>query len=273
MTELQWRYFHNFRKTFKEFCIYGLNLFGYKYSPPENKISSVDLSVPPPLFNGLQLDRLQRSAAFQDAVPDYPVETPIVYNHNLDDVRKEDNIKLILVGDNPGKDEQRHFNQRYLVGQSGRVAGGFFKRNPELGIDFKENVIILNKSILHTAKTVELKHLLNCDTSDKKINSFFIESQKWMAVHTAELQKALGCEIWVVGYSQLNGKGLFHTYAETLTNIYKGLSAKKQNLVLYRHFSMNCFLNDLNKNKKNELSIAENLKILGESHRKTVLGF
>jgi len=67
----------------------------------------------------------------------YNIETPMVYNHSLDLIEEKDEIYLILVGDNPGKEEQKHSNQRYLVGHSGRVAEGFFKRHKELEIDFE----------------------------------------------------------------------------------------------------------------------------------------
>ena len=60
----------------------------------------------------------------------------------MDRLTPDDEIKLIVIGDNPGKDEQLTKNQRYLVGQAGKIADGFFKRNPELGIDFRKNVVI-----------------------------------------------------------------------------------------------------------------------------------
>ena len=89
--------------------------------------------------------------------PAYPFETTVVYNRSLDDVTKDDDIKLIVIGDNPGKDEQLAKNNRYLVGQAGKIAEGYFRRNPELGIDFRRNVIILNKTPVHSAKTAQLK--------------------------------------------------------------------------------------------------------------------
>ena len=85
---------------------------------------------------------------------DYRVETPVVYNRALDDIEIDDEIKIILVADNPGKKEQLAANNRYLVGQSGKLAEGWFKR--ELGIDFRREVLILNKTPVHTPKTAEL---------------------------------------------------------------------------------------------------------------------
>lgn len=104
---------------------------------------------------------LQKQAADADGVPAYPLETPIVYNTALDAITEDDDIRLIVIGDNPGKSEQLATNRKYLVGQAGKIAEGFFRRNPELGIDFRRNAIILNKTPLHTAKTRELAMFTN----------------------------------------------------------------------------------------------------------------
>lgn len=107
------------------------------------------------------LASLQKQAADSDGVPAYPLETPIVYNTALDAITEDDDIRLIVIGDNPGKSEQLATNRKYLVGQAGKIAEGFFRRNPELGIDFRRNAIILNKTPLHTAKTRELAMFAN----------------------------------------------------------------------------------------------------------------
>ena len=85
---------------------------------------------------------------------DYRVETAVVYNRALDEIEPDSEIKVILVADNPGKKEQLAANNRYLVGQSGKLAEGWFRR--ELGIDFRREVLILNKTPVHTPKTAEL---------------------------------------------------------------------------------------------------------------------
>ena len=107
------------------------------------------------------LKDLQKQAAIIAKTPDYPFETPIVYNLALEEISKNDEIKLIVIGDNPGKDEQLSKNNKYLVGQAGKIAEGFFKRNESLGIDFRKNVIILNKTPIHSAKTSQLKTISN----------------------------------------------------------------------------------------------------------------
>src|SRR5215471_15470666 len=83
-----------------------------------------------------QLQALQQQLV-NNRSPSYTVETPIVYNEALDDVRADSDIRLILVADNPGRREQAAENRRYLVGPSGKIAEKFFRDNPALNIDFR----------------------------------------------------------------------------------------------------------------------------------------
>ncbi len=136
MTKTQWEAFSAFRSRFRAQCAVWAETAG---TAPDGWLAS-----------------LQKEAAVADENPDYPLETPVVYNHSLDAVTENDDIKIILVGDNPGKDEQLEKNRRYLVGQAGKLGDGFFRKNPVLGIDFRKNVIILNKTPIHTAKTKQL---------------------------------------------------------------------------------------------------------------------
>ena len=68
---------------------------------------------------------LQKSLAKKDGVPEYSLDNILVYNKALDEVSENDDIKLIVIGDNPGKAEQLDQNQRYLVGQAGKIAEGY----------------------------------------------------------------------------------------------------------------------------------------------------
>ena len=219
------------------------------------------------------LETLQRSAAQKDT-PDYPVETAVVYNRALDDVSAQDEIKLIVIGDNPGKDEQLSINNRYLVGQSGKIADGFFRRNPELQTDFRKNVVILNKTPVHTAKT---HHLRSLQKANPEIAKLIEISQLWMAEHTAKLHRALWengasgkksvrsradthgtkigecfnpVQLWLVGYAELKEKGIFAPYRNALKACYAGSDAWKS-VFVYQHFSMNRFLIDLKAYQKN----------------------
>ena len=148
-----------------------------------------------------ELLKLQKEAAMDAKTPSYSFETPVVYNRALDEITENDEIKIIVIGDNPGKDEQLLKNNKYLVGQAGKLGEGFFKKNPELGIDFRKNAIILNKTPVHTAKTNQIKYLLK--NGSQEIKNLLEETQVWMAQKTAELAEKIHAEIWLVGYSEL----------------------------------------------------------------------
>ena len=251
MTEEQWKYFCDFKKVFK------------------NKVEEWRAQAP-------ELNELQREAARIAKNAEYPFETSVVYNRALDDVKPEDEIKLIVIGDNPGKDEQLAKNNRYLVGQAGKIAEGYFRRNPELGIDFRRNVIILNKTPVHSAKTNQLKTILKQGGPD--IAKLIEESQIWMAEKTAALHVALGTELWLVGYSELKDKGLFSLYRDTLKAACTAESKEVWNRVyVFQHFSMNRFTIDLGDyiNQKSaeaqkNATLESNIHELGVLHRKEI---
>lgn len=228
MTQNQWQAFVAFRDAFRTKCSEWAK-FASRLTP------------------------LATAAAEKDTPP-YVHETAVVYNCALDDITEKSEIRYIVVGDNPGKDEQLAKNNRYLVGQSGKLAANFFARNAELCAGFRQNVIILNKTPIHTAKTNHLKYLVRADS---EIAALIAESQKWMAEQTARLHIALadssaskdalvsgcasaggkdsasarasvgggelasGVELWLVGYAELKKKGIFSLYRETLAAAYE----------------------------------------------------
>ena len=208
---------------------------------------------------------LQQAAAKDAKTPDYPFETPIVYNRALDEISENDEIKLLVIGDNPGKDEQLLKNNRYLVGQAGKLGEGFFRKNPELGIDFRKNVIILNKTPVHSAKTAKLKYIAK--NGGQKIANLIEETELWMAKETAELAEKLNSEIWLVGYSELKSKGIFTKYRDQLKNY-----AEWEKIFVFQHFSMNRFSIDLKdfRQAHKELSLKEALFQLGTLHKNEI---
>lgn len=273
MTESQFSAIESFRKEYKKKC-------------EEWSAFSAEL-VP-----------LQTSASQKDTPP-YPVETPVVYNRALDEITRDDEIRLIVIGDNPGKDEQLEKNNRYLVGQSGKIAEGFFRKNPVLGIDFRTNAIILNKTPIHTAKTSHLKFLAK---NSARIAELILQSQMWLAQKTAQLHKALvvsaqsdedsdcvvgkknPCELWLVGYAELKQKGIFVPYRDALLQEYcrekncdadsAEICAAWERVFVYQHFSMNRFLIDLKEFSTaqncaafDEATLKKNLESLGAKHR------
>ena len=247
MTEKQWKAFDRFRSELRAQCEEWNSLYSGILAP------------------------LQKEAAKKDT-PDYPLETCVVYNRALDDFTPESEIKLIVIGDNPGKNEQLAKNKRYLVGQSGKIAANWFAKEAELATDFRKNVIILNKTPVHTAKTLHLRQLAKAGGA--QVQQLIQESQKWMAEKTAELHHALAaegkCQLWLVGYTELKGRGIFLGYRDFLKAQYEdGSDGVWKEVKVYQHFSMNRFLIDLRDfQKKHEgLSLAQALEALGDLHR------
>ena len=286
MTEKQWQIFCNFKEEFRK------KVEEWKNSAPE-------------------LTELQKRAAKEAKTPDYPFETPVVYNRDLDKLTKDDEIKLIVIGDNPGKDEQLAKNNRYLVGQAGKIADGFFKKNDELGVDFRKNVIILNKTPVHSAKTIQLKKMMQLGGS--KIEQLILESQLWMAEKTAEFYAAFfeaaetsfdeksSCgenpssaaelipsgenpssaansialpELWLVGYSELKGKGFFSAYRDKLKEtILNSSKAAWNSTYVFQHFSMNRFTIDLKEMCQNmDEPLLQKIHFTGKNHKEEIFG-
>lgn len=245
MNNNQWKYFCDFRNSFKQ------------------KVSEWAELVP-------GLKELQKKAALEAGSPQYSFENPLVYNTDLDKISAEDEIKLIVIGDNPGKDEQLNKNRRYLCGQAGKLADGFFKSHPELGIDFRRNVIILNKTPVHSAKTAQLKRMIK--EGGPAVEELILTSQKWMAENTARLHQELdNADLWLVGYSELKEGHFFCPYRDCLKNAYKNQPAWDR-VFVYQHFSMNRFSIDLKDFSKENpaLSIKDQLISLGTGHKNEI---
>jgi hypothetical protein len=207
--------------------------------------------------------------------PAYSIDMPVVYNRDLDAINPRSIIKLILVADNPGRREQSAENLRYLVGPSGKIAEKFFREHPELEIDFRTNVLILNKTPIHTPRTAELAELYRFEHEQQKKNTIqkAVEaSQKDMAELLLEFHKALSpIPVWIIGYSEMKKKGIFEVYTRTLQQLYAGLPRRKQEIFLFRHFSMNQFTIDLNKQKLPEETAETALKRIGTAYRTRIL--
>jgi hypothetical protein len=228
----------------------------------------------------------QQELVDRRAGPAYTVETPVVYNRALDDVEPGAEIKLILVADNPGRREQAAENRRYLVGPSGKLAEKFFRDNPALGLNFREHLIILNKTPIHTPRTAELGELGRL--GGEPVASAIAESQRAMAALIAEFQRALSADqavpVWIIGYSEMRRGGIFETFTETLREQYdprktrakkprRGAPPPGDGLFLYRHFSMNQFTIDLGRRAVPGEPAAEALRRIGAAYRERILGW
>ena len=219
-----------------------------------------------------QLQSLQQRLV-DSRTPSYPVETPVVYNGALDDVDRNSDIRMILVGDNPGRREQAAENRRYLVGPSGKIAERFFRENPALGIDFRKNVIILNKTPIHTPRTVELREL--CRLGGPDLEAALEQSQRLMArllleFHEAFCEKGTAIPVWIIGYSEMKKGGVFEAYTSELKAIYEG-SGLGEAVCMYRHFSMNQFTIDLKQQTAGRETVIQTLGRIGVAYRERFL--
>lgn len=223
------------------------------------------------------LAEIQKEIAVAAGIPEYPIENPIVYNTALDAITPEDEIRLIVIGDNPGKEEQLDKNRKYLVGLAGKIGEKFFRDNPGLGVDFRKNAIILNKVPVHSAKTAMLYKIAK---ANPEYADLIQESQVWMAEATARLHNDLCKEanlhdlyvpqLWLVGYGELKPKGIFAAYTTTL----KEKSLFWDKVKVYQHFSMNRFTIDLRAWQKAnpDYSLERALDTLGDEHKKITTG-
>lgn len=223
-----------------------------------------DIERDAPDLRGLQ----QRLVDTRDG-PRYTVDTSAVYNTALDGITAASDIRLILAGDNPGRREQAAENRRYLVGPSGKIAESFFKAEPSLGIDFRENIIILNKTPVHTPRTADLRQLRSW--GGPRIAGVIDASQERMAALACGFFKALGVPVWITGYSEMRRKGVFEAYTDALKRLLAGGALDREAVFLYRHFSMNQFTADLRRKRLPTETAARALRRIGTQYRDRIL--
>jgi hypothetical protein len=218
-------------------------------------------------------ERLRQELGYDD----YRVETSVVYNRALDEVVPGDRLSFILVADNPGKKEQLAINNRYLVGQSGKLAESFFRNRLE--VDFRKEVVILNKTPIHTPKTAELRRLLaladELGTHEaQSLRMAFEASQREMARLARSLHGKTKAVLWISGLGELGQRGLFRSWADALGEAYKDAPPGLVDRVwLFRHFSMNQFSQEVNKNADPKKPLMEELERIGVANRRRVLGW
>jgi hypothetical protein len=235
-----------------------------------------------------RLKKLQQQLVDNRSGSPYTVERSAVYNSALDEVGPGDEIRLILVADNPGRREQA--SGRYLVGPSGKIAEGFFRNYPELGMDLRENTLILNKTPVHTPRTAELGLLcgMGLDNSSD-LTEKIAATQRFMVALLLEFHAALSgprksVPVWITGYSEMKRGGIFQIYTETLRdvcaadrtaeNTASAAALKLRDAVLlFRHFSMNQFTIDLRKQSLPGETLPDALDRIGRAYRLRILGW
>jgi hypothetical protein len=226
-------------------------------------------------------ERLRKARGYDD----YRVETPIVYNRALDELGPESRIRILLVADNPGKNEQLAINNRYLVGQSGKLAEGWMRR--ELGIDFRSEVAILNKTPVHTPKTAELAMLeKEAGIRGERLAALLAGSQAAMADLAWRLFEALrgaaedsgGAAgpwpvLWISGLGELKDGGIFEPYRDALSRrLARAREDSAASTWAFNHFSMNQFSIELARKARKGESALEELARVGAENRARVFG-
>lgn len=171
-----------------------------------------------------------------EEIEGYEISNSFIYNEKLDEISEKDNIKYIWVQDNPGYNEM--LQGRYAVGSSGKT-GQNFLLNMNLVKDFDKQVIVLNKSPIHTKITSNLTKLKNKDIQNI--------SQEYMADLIYKFHKVFKCDLWILGISSLNN--IFKIFTENVQSLYINDSLNKK-LYLYYHFSQGQFKKAYNKREK-----------------------
>lgn len=223
------------------------------------------------------LGGLQEALRVSLGYDDYRIETPVVYNEALDDLGLNDKPRFIIVADNPGKNEQKAANRRYLVGQSGKLAQSWFLK--ELGMDFRAVSLIINKTPVHTPKTAEIRALrrLAADVSAARLDELdrlLDESQRTMAGFAFRLHSCLGGVLWISGYGEIKPKGLFAAWAEEATRLYGTASPSlRERVWVFRHFSMNQFAIEYKQTEDAGAEPMERLAAIGTANRRRILGW
>ncbi len=224
----------------------------------------------------------QERVRVQRGYVDYLVETPVVYNRALDELGPDSEIKIILVADNPGKKEQLAANNRYLVGQSGKLAEGWLEL--ELGLDFRKEVLILNKTPVHTPKTAELALLAKASgIHAQRLSALLAGSQAAMAdlawrLYCALRETGTGSRadlpaLWISGVGELRRGGLFEIYRDELVRrMAKAKPGLLSGVWAFNHFSMNQFAIEMKKKARPGAAMDGELARIGRENRIRVFG-
>lgn len=215
---------------------------------------------------------------------EFNLEDNIVFNKDLDNINEDMNIKYIILGDNPGNDEKKQ--KKYFYGEVGQEFRDFLIN--ELKINIEKEVIFLNKTLISTGSTDDLKgnrkELKNAEDELKKFEenismkgnqdieyqekiselksnigkfkskkkfSSYKEIQECMAQFTFFLHNNFpNAEVWVTG--GINNS-LFNSFFNELNEVYSNNNKDLFKKVLFfNHFSNKNFEYDFLKRYYNK---------------------
>ncbi len=197
---------------------------------------------------------------FKDKVKDwnskYAGKIEFVYNAEQMNYLDFSQIKYILIGDNPGKnekDDKKYFADGRGANTAGSNARRFFAY---LGVDFDKEILVLNKTPMFTKSTLELRQY------KKGYKGILAESQRFMAELANDFHKCLRCKMYITGLSGcyykkgkvwiLNNESSHAILPEFFLKI-KELyndSDLKYHLFIFKHFSYWKVFSDGNLNMK-----------------------
>ncbi|MFJ9465054.1 uracil-DNA glycosylase family protein [Viridibacillus arvi] len=184
---------------------------------------------------------------FEEQIKEWNVEHKklnFVFNQELY-LESYDCIKYIVVGDNPGVTELEQ--GKYLVGVSGfsfrSIMKGIFSIN-----DFKNEVLVLNKTPIFSKQTEELNLCLKGKIRIQK------KAQKEMAQLIYNLQKGLNCKVIIIG----KGAESLNSRNKVLGEFYNRISSFgqkdlefKNSVYQFNHISNNQFAKQIIKDFPN----------------------
>jgi len=161
-------------------------------------------------------------------------EFKTVFNKQLiDENIINNNIKALVVMDNPGKNEFE--NNEYLIGKAGKGFNRVINSlSTEKNFIYRNNLLVFNKSTIYTNATNDLNKIYQ----NEKLKSIFIEEQKNTFEVIFQIHRLLKIPLFVHGYSSYLKNGI------------KYIDNYKGNRPLYIFFNL-LFENYNNKQLKN----------------------
>ena len=151
-------------------------------------------------------------------------------------------------------------------------------------MDFRREVLILNKTPVHTPKTAELAMLAKSSGLHRpRLESLLAGSQSAMADLAWRLYRALRGSgesptswpvLWVSGVGELRKGGLFEIYRDEMTRrLAKAEPEERSGVWAFNHFSMNQFAIEIKRKARPGLPVVDELARIGRENSRRIFGF
>ncbi len=190
-----------------------------------------------------------------------------VFNNDLEKIKKE-NVKYILIGDNPGKTEKE--NNRYLIGGAGISARIFFERY--FVDNFSEEILVLNKTPVYSNITTSLKGVAPSilkETQEYTVNTI-VKLYSVLSVPVI-ISGFAGCRKSKGGFLDSSSKNKDATGKYFFTELKKHRFGKdNKDLYIIKHFSRMSIFQDFTIKEYDKLNENKNFDILNAIGKKYV---